>query len=180
MLEYTVRPGTLGMSILRLGARIAARRGPGSARRALFVALSFAALVSVLNGCGGPFLLLPGGQLEGEVVEAPADWSFTDDVKTVQLESNPVEPYSVNIWATAAGESLYIHAGANRARWVEHLETDPRARVQIANSIYALRATRVSDATEFAAFANAYQAKYGSRPRNESIAEIYLYRMAPR
>ena len=158
------------------------RASLGCDRRSVRLVTAFAlvCLFGGVNGCSGPFLLLPGGELEGTPTEAPADWSFTDEISTVQLESNPSEPYSVNIWATAVGDALYIHAGANRARWVEHLEADPRARVQIGDSVYALRATRVTEPSEFAPFADAYATKYGSRPRNENISEIYLYRMSAR
>jgi hypothetical protein len=75
-------------------------------------------------GCGRPFVLLPGGTLEGTPAAVPESWSFTDGIETVQLETRPAEPYSVNIWATAAGEYLYVHAGANRSAWVEHIEAD--------------------------------------------------------
>ena len=49
----------------------------------------------------------------------------------------------------------------------------------IAN-LHALTTVRVGDAKEFARFADAYAEKYGRRPRNENIGEIYLYRMGAR
>jgi len=145
--------------------------------RSLVVALAIA-LTSA--ACGGPFLLLPGGQLEGDVASVPADWSFTHDVSTIQIETNPAEPYSVNIWAVGVDASLYVHAGANRTTWVEHLDTDPRVRARVGDKIYELASTRVTDAGEFASFADAYESKYGVRPRNENVAEIYLLRLAAR
>ena len=99
-------------------------------------ALSLLVLVTILGGCSGPFLLLPGGALEGEVAPVPADWKFTDEVSTVQIETQPDDPYSVNIWITAAGDALYLHAGAKKATWVEHLESDPRVRVRIEEPIF--------------------------------------------
>ena len=141
----------------------------------LLVALAFAA-----GACSGPFFLLPGGELEGEVVPVPADWSFTDDVSTIQIETNPADPYSVNIWVTAVDDALYLHAGANRATWVEHLEADPRIRIGIDDSLYELASTRVTGEDEYARFADAYESKYGVRPRNENIAEIYLLRLDAR
>ena len=40
-----------------------------------------------LVGCGGPFLVFPGGALRGEVVTAPVDnWSFASDL-FVDLET---------------------------------------------------------------------------------------------
>jgi hypothetical protein len=125
-------------------------------------------------------VLLPGGALEGETAAVPASWSFTNDVDTVQLETQPADPYSVNIWVTAADESLYVHAGANRSTWVEHIEVDPRVRLRVNESIYELAAARVTEQSEFDRFSDAYERKYGRRPRNENVGEAYLFRLAAR
>jgi len=146
-------------------------------RAAFFLALLLAAPIA---GCERPFLLLPGGALEGPTAPAPASWSFTDDVKTIQLETRPAEPYSVNIWVIALGEHLYVHAGASRNAWVEHIEGDPRVRVRVGDSIYELAAARVEEQAEFDRFSDAYEKKYGRRPRNENVAEAYLFRLGAR
>jgi hypothetical protein len=131
-------------------------------------------------GCEGPFVLLPGGALEGATAGIPESWSFTDAVETVQLETRPADPYSVNIWVIALGESLYVHAGANRSTWVENLEGDAKVRLRVGESIYELAATRVEDQGEFDRFSDAYERKYGRRPRNGSVTEAYLFRLAAR
>lgn len=146
-------------------------------RAALLVALI---LTGSATACRGPFLLLPGGALDGQTAPAPEDWSFTDSVSTVQLETRPADPYSVNIWAVGMGPSIYVHAGANRSTWVEHLEADPNVRLRVNDSIYELVATRVDAQEEFDRFSAAYDGKYGRRPRNEKVAEAYLFRLAPR
>jgi hypothetical protein len=138
------------------------------------------ACVMAATGCGRPFVLLPGGALEGTPAAVPDSWSFTDAVKTVQLETNPAEPYSVNIWATAVGEQIYVHAGANRSTWVEYIEADPNVRLRVNESIYELVASRVQDPAEFERFSAAYEKKYGNRPRNENVAEAYLFRLGAR
>jgi hypothetical protein len=143
--------------------------------------MTYASVVLVLLALGcGPFMLIPGGELSGGVTMVPSDWSFTDDIHTVQLESRPSDPYSVNIWATGVGENLYLHAGTNRANWVEHIDADPRVRIRIEGKIYELRATRVEDPLEFKKFADAYDEKYRRRPRNENVREAYLMRLEPR
>jgi len=147
-------------------------------RRPRMTLASLVLLLLVL-GCG-PFVLIPGGELSGGVTEVPNDWSFTKEISTVQLESRPSDPYSVNIWATGVGKDLYLHAGANRANWVEYIEADPRVRLRIEDRIYELRATRVEDPAEFKRFADAYEEKYGSRPRNENVREVYLMRLEAR
>jgi hypothetical protein len=63
-------------------------------------------LTALVADCSEPLLLLPGGALEGATVPTPEGWSFTDDVDTVQLETNPTDPYSVNIWVIAPGDPL--------------------------------------------------------------------------
>jgi hypothetical protein len=137
-------------------------------------------LAASLAGCERPFLLLPGGALEGATTAAPESWSLTDAVKTIQLETRPAAPYSVNIWVIALGERLYVHAGANRSAWVEHIEADPRVRVRVDGAIYELAAARVEDQAEFDRFGDAYERKYGRRPRNEDVAEAYLFRLGAR
>jgi len=142
--------------------------------------LSAALLLTLGAGCSGPFVLAPGGALEGTTTAAPADWAFTDAVSTVQLETNPADPYSVNIWVIALGPHLYVHAGANRSAWVEHMEADPKVRLRVDESIYELAAARVTEQAEFDRFADAYEKKYDRRPRNESVTDAYLFRLAAR
>jgi len=140
--------------------------------------IAFLASFLVL-GCG-PTLVFPGGALEGPTTVTPTDWGLAEEVSTIQLETRSSDPYSVNIWAVGIGDWLYVHAGTNRARWVEYMEADPLVRVRLDGQIYALRASRVEDAREFAVFAEAYEAKYGNRPRNEDVDEVYLFRLGTR
>ena len=141
---------------------------------ALTLALTFAL------GCSQPLGLAPGGALSGAVADAPASWDFTAAVNTVQLETLPAAPYSVNIWVIALGANLYVHAGTNRAQWVENMEADARVRMRIGETIYALNAARVAAQKEFNRFSDAYEEKYGRRPRNENVEEAYLFRLTPR
>jgi hypothetical protein len=134
----------------------------------------------VTAACSRPFVLLPGGALEGETAAVPQSWAFTNDVDTVQLETRPADPYSVNIWVVAIDPNLYIHAGANRSAWVEHIEADPKVRMRVNDAIYELAAARVEAQDEFDRFSDAYEKKYGRRPRNENVGEAYLFRLAAR
>jgi hypothetical protein len=137
-------------------------------------------LVFCLSACNGPFTLASGGALEGPTVPIPESWAFTDDVGTIQLETQPTVPYSVNIWVVALGEHLYVHSGANRATWIQHMEVDPRVRMRIDGSLYELTAERVESQAEFDAFSAAYEEKYGNAPRNPSVVEAHLYRLGAR
>lgn len=137
------------------------------------------AALALLLGGWGPWFIFPGGELTGAESEPPASWTFSDAIDTVQLETRPTDPYSVNIWITRVDAMVYVHAGANRAAWVEHIEADPNVRVQAGERIFPLRAARVRDAVEFARFSDAYEKKYERRPRNENVAEVYLFRLDP-
>ncbi len=145
----------------------------------MFARLIAMSSLFLVAGCG-PFLLLPGGKLEGTTAPGPSDWAFTDHVKTVQLETLPEDPYSVNIWVVGIEFLLYVHAGANRSRWVENIEANPEVRIRVEGRLYELRASRVEGQDEFARFSNAYEKKYGLRPRNESVKEAYLFRLEAR
>ena len=134
----------------------------------MVIRISALLAMAALLACG-PTLLLPGGALEGTPAPPPSDWNGLSEVSTIQLESRPNDPYSVNIWAVGIDDKLYVHAGANRAAWVEHMDEDPAVRVRVGETMYDLTAVRVEGQDEFDAFANAYEAKYGSRPRNESV-----------
>ncbi len=135
--------------------------------------------VLALAGCSG-YLPFAGGALEGEVHSLPASWTEVSQTKIVQLETNPAEPYSVNIWCVGEGEKLYVFAGDNKATWIEHMLVDPAVRLKIDERIYELRAQRVTDAEEFEWFAQQWDKKYGNRPRNEKVGETYLMRLTPR
>jgi hypothetical protein len=145
----------------------------------MFARFIISVLLLPIAACG-PFILLPGGKLDGSTAAAPNDWSFCDDVKTVQLETRPEDPYSVNIWAVGIGPLLYVHAGTNRSSWVEHMEVNSEVRVRVESKLYELRASRVEGQGEFDRFSDAYEEKYGTRPRNENVAEAYLFRLEHR
>ncbi len=150
----------------------------GHARRC---SLTFAALLCAsLAGCTGDWVPFSGGALEGPVTAAPQDWRgvITDEV--IQLETQPGDPYSVNLWVVARQEGLYVFGGANRATWVEHIDLDPRVRLRADGKIYELRADRVRSADEFEQFAQRWEKKYGHRPRNENVEETWLLRLTPR
>ncbi|MEQ8861484.1 MAG: hypothetical protein RIC56_22800 [Pseudomonadales bacterium] len=133
----------------------------------------------LLCGCSDviPF---SGGVLTGTPAAAPADWTEAARPDVVQLETRPGDPYSVKLWVIGLGPALYVHAGANRATWVEHIDDNPDVRLLIGDALYELRAIRVNDPQEFEAFSNAYEIKYGRRPRNENVAEAYLFRLEAR
>lgn len=137
-----------------------------------------AATLAFLSGCN--YIPISGGKLDGELTEPPVDWTEAAAEKIIRLETNPSDPYSVKLWILGVGPDLYVHAGANRTTWVEHIEADPNVRVLIGDKLYELRAERVTSQEEFDAMAIPYKAKYGNAPRNPDINEAYLFRLLPR
>ncbi len=136
-------------------------------------------LVCSLAGCAD-MLPFSGGELEGTVVAAPADWSGVTLAEVVQFETRPQDPYSVNIWVVGDASQLYVFAGASRSNWVDHIAANADVRLRSGTTIYELGATRITDAAEFVRFADMWEAKYGRRPFNENVDETYLYRLQPR
>ena len=147
---------------------------PKQDRSAVLFILVFSAM---LAGCSAPLLLLPGGALEGSTVEAPAEWSLMEEIDVVQLETNPAEPYSVNVWVIPVDQNLYVHSGTTRTTWIENMEADARVRLKANDSIYELVASRVETQDEFDRFIAAYLNKYEKYPRDPVIREVYLYRL---
>ena len=144
--------------------------------------MRYAALLSLLVlGCGpiGPF---PGGRLSGDVATGlPVDWSFADGEKTVQLETRPSAPYSVNLWGVSIGDRFYLASGSGgEANWVEHIAKDPNVRLRVGGTIYELRAIRVSNETHSERFLEALKRKYDWEPSVRERDEAWLFRLDPR
>jgi hypothetical protein len=145
-------------------------------RRVALLSLCLIAL-----GCGptGP---LPGGSLSGEVAtDLPTDWSFTNEEMTVQLETRPSAPYSVNLWGVSLGDRFYLASGrGGEATWVEHIAEDPNVRLRVGGTIYELRAVRVSNETHGERFLAALTRKYDWEPSGRESDEAWLFRLDPR
>ena len=90
-----------------------------------------------------PFVMIPGGELSGEVQSVPSDWSFSDAVKTVQLETRPADSYSVNIYGVAVGREFYVAASKLDNQWVRYITDDDNIRPRTGKAIYELCAVRV-------------------------------------
>lgn len=111
----------------------------------------FCVLVLLATGCGGPFLVFPGGELRGETVAEPVDdWSFVDSW-FVDLETRPGDPYSVELNYIVKDGQLYIDPAEGRA-WLEHIREDPRVRVRFGGKIYPLKAVLVGKPGELDGF----------------------------
>ena len=146
-----------------------------SSRVALVVAAAL-----VLVACSGPFVMFPGGALEGDAQPAPASWASVGEHGTAQLETLPADPYSVNIAYTVMDGVLYVNAGDTETRWVKNMTTDPNVRLRIDDALYELAAERVTDAREIAAFGRAWTSRSSFYRDPAELDEVWLYRMVAR
>jgi len=106
------------------------------------LSILYICVAACLSGCGGPFLVFPGGPLSGQVVtERVDDWSFADDA-FVDLEVRPADPYSVELNYVVRDGQLYIDPAEGR-QWLEYLREDPRVRVRFGDRVYPATAVLV-------------------------------------
>ena len=137
-------------------------------------------LMLMLLGCD-PIVMIPGGRLTGTETAPPSDWNFTDSTDTFQLETRPADPYSVNIWALAIDDSIYVVAGTGpETTWAQHIENDDRVRLRVDEAIYELRAVLDDSVASRDAFLSAAKAKYDFEPDGDEADEAILFRLEPR
>ena len=141
--------------------------------------LIVAFVAAVLLACG-PLVVIPGGRLSGETTSVPADWSFSDEVQTVQLETRPADPYSVNVWGVAVGEDFYVASAKADNAWAEHIAADDRVRLRIGGAIYEMRAERDDTPKAREHFLAAAAAKYDFEPEPDQTSEAVLFRLVAR
>ena len=115
------------------------KRGPrppgGGARGAL--------RLCVLFGGVGPIAFVPGGALWGETREPPEDWSFTDGIKEIQVQTH-VEPlpWSVTTWVLSSEGELFLAAGNCDRVWTHRVMDDPEIRLRIDGIVCEIQARR--------------------------------------
>ena len=118
------------------------------------------AIIILLSGCAEPFIVFAGGALSGDEKVPPADWSFLEAIDTVQIETDPNDPYSVNVWSVGIGADVYVATGEDGTNWTERIDGDPGVRLRTNGDIYPLRATAVTEMAERRRVAQAYLNKY--------------------
>jgi len=137
-------------------------------------------LLLALVACD-PIVMIPGGQLSGEVTPAPDNWAFTDATDTFQLETRPSDPYSVNVWAIAIDDSIYVVAGSGmETTWAQHIANDDRVRLRVGEALYELRASEDKTEESRDTFLAAAKRKYDFDSEGEDVEEAMLFRLDSR
>jgi hypothetical protein len=109
----------------------------------------------------------PGLWLSGNLVTAPvADWSFTDSVQTVKIQTNTwyLIPHSVTIWCIAYNGQLYLAtSGAAVRSWPRNVAHDPHVRLKIGDQLYDRTLVVVTDPAEREGVLQARAKKYSQK-----------------
>lgn len=137
----------------------------------------------------------PGLWLRGEVVSEPvSDWSFTDDVTEIHVETNSWYglPHSVTVVCVALGDRLYVPSVygergefPDERLWNRNVMRDPRVRLKIGERIYERSAVLVEDPEEWREVLDAFARKMpfwkqlSEQPEAER-PKLYFLRMDPR
>ncbi len=131
-----------------------------------------------LSACG-PVSRVSGGRLFGEEVKTPtSDWSFTDEIVTIAVETRPGFPHSVTTWCFVYAGDLYIPAARPaEKKWPELVRQNPSVRLGIDGKIYPGRLVQQTDRAEFRTLLAPLAAKYSLGDRLSSPSpDIAIYR----
>jgi len=100
----------------------------------------------------------PGLWLKGDLVTTPVtDWSFTDDIETVHVQTNTwyLLPHSVTTYCVAYRGQLYLTSVYRKGleyphgrSWNADVARDPHVRLKIGNQLYDRTLSYVSDPAE--------------------------------
>lgn len=146
----------------------------------VFRILLVTALSQVLIACEGPLGFFAGGELTGTVVDPPVPWQLDEDYAFAELETRPADPYSINLAYVQMDGHLYIYAGNTRTNWVEHIEVNPLVRIRIDETIYPVRAVRVTEDDVLHDFAAEWTSRSVFQRDPLQFDEVWLYRLQAR
>ena len=138
----------------------------------------------------GPSIVFPGGELvTGELYRGPEpDWSFTDDVSTIDLQLySPLA--SRLIWIEESAGKIYITSdymgtwlGRLWKHWaVQAYEGDGLALIRVDGMLYERKLVRVLEGSVLDGVIAKKISKYRSRITKEAIlsGETWVFELAP-
>jgi hypothetical protein len=99
-----------------------------------------------------PHERIPGLWLSGNLVTTPVtDWSFTDQVFTLHIQTNTeyLLPHSVTTYCATLNGHLYVGSSNPPVRqWNKEAFADPNARLGIGDKTYDVKLVPVTDPAE--------------------------------
>ena len=164
----------------------------------LLLVLTLITLTLKNRNADGPSVLFPGGALiSGELHAGPEpDWSFTDDVFVIELQTNsPIS--SRRIFVMESDGKVYVPSGYMRSflgklwkEWAFQVEEGSSLVVARINGVrYERELQRVSNPSVVTGVAEKLAQKYAGGASPETVAQIeqsvadgdtWLFEMAPR
>ena len=109
----------------------------------------------------------PGLWLSGNLVTTPvADWSFTDSIQTVKVQTNTwyLIPHSVTTWCIAYNGQLYLAtSGAAVREWPRNVARDPHVRLKVGDKLYDRTLSVVTDPADREAVLQVRAKKYSQK-----------------
>jgi len=164
----------------------------------LLLAATIVTLKLKNQNADGPSVLFPGGALvSGELHQgAEPDWSFTDDIMTIELQT--YEPTSSRrIFIMESGGKVYVPSGYMRSflgklwkDWAFDVDAGSKLAVARINGVrYERELVRVRDPAEIAGVAKKLAQKYAGGETPDAVAQIeksvadgdtWIFEMAPR
>ena len=143
-----------------------------------------------------------GFRLTGDVVKTPVtDWSFTDSIPTIQIETRTwyLLPHFVRTYIARNGEQLYLFSEyfapkpgqpdhrdefPNDRFWNRMVVRDPHIRVKIRNRLFQMRAYPLKEPGQVAVAREAFLSKYqdvrlGQELPESRRAKLYFFRLEP-
>ena len=150
---------------------------PSAGNPATRLVFTLILLLPALTGCAEPFIVLAGSALSGEVKDPPADWSEFTPVQVVQLETQPDDPYSINIWMAAIGNDIYVATSEDGTTWTDYIGANPDVRLRIGEILFELEANRVIHQEERSRVAAEYVKKYDLDGEENWVMNGQVYRL---
>ncbi len=127
----------------------------------------------------------PGLWVRGEAVEERVeDWSFTDDIEEIFIETRPWYgvPHSTTIWCVDLNGKLYIGSyGDKKKAWERNIARNPEARLAIQEKVYEVTVAPVTERGRIEALDATYTQKYDMvEVFGEEVPDWRYYHVAQR
>tara|TARA_B100001013_G_scaffold318963_1_gene227582 strand:- start:524 stop:1015 length:492 start_codon:yes stop_codon:yes gene_type:complete len=131
-----------------------------------------------------PIMMIAGKKLSGQELPYPENWEFTNQHRTIKVETDPVNPHSVTTLCLVREGKLIIPAQEGHTKiWPQNVLKDNRVRIKIGDDIYPVRLKLVDKDAEISDLRPFIAIKFPNRPPlepGEGPKDIWLFEVSPR